>query len=140
MFQNDCIFCKIVAGDIPAHKVYEDEHCLAFLDIHPLARGHVLLIPKAHVRTMDELSPMQAGHVLSNLPGLVKSVSRAVEAEGVNILQNNGKAAHQEIMHVHVHIIPRTSGDAWQFNWPAMESAYSQDQAEELARKIREGQ
>jgi len=135
MSATDCIFCKIIAGQIPATKVLEDAACLAFLDVSPLADGHVLLIPKAHAQTLDELSADQAGAMLRNLPILVKAVQTATGCEGVNVLQNNGRAAHQFVPHVHFHIIPRNSGDAFHFNWPA--GKYPAGKAEELAAAIR---
>jgi histidine triad (HIT) family protein len=135
----ECIFCKIVQGQIPATKVLEDDHSIAFLDIGPLAKGHILLIPKAHAETMDDLSALQAGQMMANLPALVKAVQAATGCEGVNVLQNNGKVAHQEVMHVHVHVIPRTSGDSFRFNWPAMRDAYSGSEVQELAEKIKAG-
>jgi histidine triad (HIT) family protein len=137
MSKSDCIFCKILTGEIPASKIYEDEHCLAFLDIRPLAKGHTLLIPRQHAETIDQLSPMQAGQMLSNLPSLAKAVREASGAEGINVLQNNGKVAHQEVLHVHFHLIPRTAGDAFSFNWPAMDGAYQGDEAQTLAGEIR---
>lgn len=115
----NCIFCRIVAGQIPAQKVYEDSACLAFLDVGPLAEGHVLLIPKDHAETLGDLSAEQAAAMLRNLPALVRAVTKATGCAGVNVLQNNGKAAHQLVMHAHFHIIPRKEGDAFHFNWPA---------------------
>lgn len=134
---SNCIFCKIAAGEIPATKVYEDDVCLAFMDIGPLAEGHVLLIPKKHAETIDQMSPEQAGEMLRQLPLLVKAVQKATGAAGVNVLQNNGKAAHQEVPHVHFHIIPRKPGDAFHFNWPA--GSYPQGRMESLAEEIRQG-
>jgi len=135
MAASDCVFCKIVSGEISAAKVLEDASCVAFMDIGPLAEGHVLLIPKAHAETLDQLSAEQAGAVLRNLPALVSAVREATGCEGVNILQNNGRVAHQVVMHVHFHIIPRRGGDAFHFNWPA--GKYPPGQAEQLAEKIR---
>ncbi len=127
----DCIFCKIIAGQIPATKVYEDDVCLAFLDIGPLAEGHVLLIPKTHAVTLDQLPADSAGAMLRNLPALVKAVQAATACEGVNVLQNNGRVAHQVVPHVHFHIIPRKTGDAFHFNWPA--GQYPPGKMEQLA-------
>lgn len=132
---DDCIFCKIVSGEIPATKIFEDDACLAFMDIGPLAEGHVLLIPKTHAVTIDEMTPSDAGAMLKNLPALTRAVRIATQCQGVNILQNNGPVAHQEVMHVHFHIIPRKSGDAFHFNWPA--GKYPQGRLEQLAQKIR---
>lgn len=134
---TDCIFCRIARGEIPAMKVLEDAACLAFLDIGPLAEGHVLLIPKAHAQTLDQLSPDQAAAMLRHLPALVRAVRAATGCAGVNVLQNNGKAAHQEVPHVHFHVIPRNPGDAFGFNWPA--GKYPPGRAEQLVQAIREG-
>lgn len=133
---NDgCIFCKIIAGQIPATRIIEDDCCLAFLDIGPLAEGHVLLIPKSHAQTLDELSADQAAAMLRHLPALVKAVKTATSCQGVNVLQNNGPVAHQVVPHVHFHIIPRNGGDAFDFNWPA--GKYPPGRAAELAAAIR---
>lgn len=131
----DCIFCKIVAGEIPCAKLLEDDAAVAFLDIGPLADGHVLLIPKAHYETIDRMPADVAGHVLKHLPGLAKAVQSAVGSEGVNVLENNGRIAHQFVPHVHFHIIPRRAGDEFHFNWPA--GKYPPGRAEELAQAIR---
>jgi histidine triad (HIT) family protein len=135
MSAEDCIFCKIIAGDIPAARVVEDDDALAFMDIGPVAEGHVLLIPKAHVATADEMTAEQASRVLGHLPALVRAVRDVTGCEGVNILQNNGAVAHQVVMHVHFHVIPRTSGDAFDFNWPA--GKYPPGKAEQLAEDLR---
>ncbi|MDP7286739.1 MAG: HIT family protein [Phycisphaerae bacterium] len=137
MFDSNCLFCKIVAGDIPAMKVLEDDVCLAFMDIGPLADGHVLLIPKFHAETLDKLSIDHAGDMLKHLPALVHAVQAATSCQGVNVLQNNGVAAHQEVMHVHFHVIPRNEGDAFGFNWPS--GSYESGRMEELAEAIRKG-
>jgi len=115
----NCIFCRIVAGEIPCAKILETDEALAFLDIGPLAPGHVLLIPKWHVVKLDDMNASQAGAVLRHLPALGRAVRAAVGCEGYNILQNNGRCAHQEVMHVHFHVIPRNLDDEFNFNWPA---------------------
>jgi histidine triad (HIT) family protein len=132
---SDCIFCRIAAGEIPCTKVFEDASCVAFLDIGPLAEGHLLLIPKTHAATIDELPAEQAGAMLRNLPALVKAVRAATGCEGVNVLQNNGRVAHQVVMHVHFHVIPRKAGDEFHFNWPTRK--YPPGRGEELAACIR---
>ena len=124
MRDPDCIFCKILEGDIPAVKVLETPDCLAFMDIGPLAEGHVLLIPASHVETIDRMSATDAAAMLGQLPRLVRAVQAAAGCEGVNVLQNNGAVAHQEVMHVHFHIIPRNPGDAFRFNWPEIGRAH----------------
>jgi len=135
MVESECLFCRIVAGEIPAVKVLEDDACVAFMDIGPLADGHVLLIPKMHAVTLDELPADQAGAMLRNLPALVKAVQAATGCQGVNVLQNNGSVAHQVVMHVHFHVIPRNEGDAFGFNWPA--GSYPPGRMEELAEAVR---
>ena len=134
MANPDCIFCKIAAGDIPAIKVREDDASLAFMDVGPLAEGHVLLIPKTHAETLDDLSADQAAALGRHLPALVGAVKFATGCEGVNVLQNNGRVAHQVVPHVHFHIIPRNSGDKFSFNWPA--GKYPPGRAEQLAEAI----
>ena len=119
--ETDCIFCKMVAGEVSCTKVLDDENALAFMDIAPLAEGHVLLIPKEHYVTMGELPSDLAGAVFRHIPSLVHAVQSATGCEGVNVLQNNGSIAGQLVPHVHVHIIPRNPGGKFKFNWPAGE-------------------
>ncbi len=103
------IFGSILDGSIPCHRVYEDEHVLAFLDVNPLSPGHVLLIPKERVAHMHELSDDAAAAMGQVLPRLCRAVCAATGCTTYNLLQNNGADAHQEVMHVHMHIIPRTA-------------------------------
>lgn len=136
MSQNDCIFCRIAAGQIPSAKVLDTESALAFMDIGPLAEGHVLLIPKQHYATIDQMPAQQAAAMLAHLPALVAAVKKATGCSGVNVLQNNGATAHQLVPHVHFHIIPRNAGDAFHFNWPA--GKYPPGRMEELTAAIRQ--
>ena len=136
MRDPNCIFCKILDGEIPVVKVLETPECLAFLDIGPLAEGHVLLIPAGHYETVDQMPPEAAGAMLARLPRLVGAIKAATGCAGVNVLQNNGLAARQEVMHVHFHIIPRKAGDAFRFNWPV--GKYPQGRIEQLAEDIRQ--
>lgn len=115
----NCVFCKIVAGEIPSTKILETDEALAFLDINPLAPGHVLLIPKVHVAQIHDMKPSVAAAVMRHLPALGKAVKIATGCAGYNILQNNGRQAHQDVFHVHFHIIPRDEGDEFGFTWPA---------------------
>lgn len=131
----NCVFCKIVAGDVPCHKVYEDEQVLAFLDIAPLSAGHTVIIPKAHHVTLDQL-PAEALAALGRAAGTVgPAVADSVDCDGWNVLQNNGEAAGQVVMHVHFHIIPRTAGDNLGYRWPA--GKLDHDKAPQLAEAIR---
>ena len=101
------IFTRIIRGEIPAHKLFEDEHTLAFLDINPISRGHTLLIPKQEAVTMADLDDAHAAALGRALPRVCRAVIRATGCTAYNLLQNNGERAGQVVMHAHVHIIPR---------------------------------
>lgn len=107
----DCIFCKIINGEIPSEKVYEDDKVFAFMDINPLNDGHVLIIPKSHAGTIHEIGEDDFLAVMSATHKLAAAVRKALNPDGINLLQLNGKAANQVIPHLHVHIVPRWSGD-----------------------------
>ena len=107
----ETIFSKILRGEIPCHKVYEDERVLAFLDVNPLSRGHLLVIPKEPAATLDELSDDSAAALGRVLPRLCRALKRVTGVEAYNVLQNNGAGAHQAVFHVHFHIIPKTDAD-----------------------------
>lgn len=117
----DCIFCKIIAGQIPSHQVYEDEHVFSFLDIGPLSRGHTLIIPKGHWVTLDQMPDDVAAACGVAAKKIGSAVAKATGCEGWNVLQNNGAVAGQVVMHVHFHLIPRTDGDGLGYRWPAGE-------------------
>lgn len=116
---QDTIFGKIIDGEIPCHKVYEDEHVLAFLDVGPLSRGHTLVIPKERKAFVHELSDESCAAIGRVLPRLCRAVMQATGATDYNVLQNNGTAAHQVVMHVHFHIIPKTDSGGLGIGWPA---------------------
>lgn len=107
---SETIFSKIIRGEVPCHRVYEDTHVLAFLDLFPLSVGHTLVIPKEAKATMAELSDESAAGLGRALPRVCRAVMSATGASAYNLLQNNGSAAHQAVMHVHVHIIPKYEG------------------------------
>jgi histidine triad (HIT) family protein len=116
----DTIFSKILRGEIPCHKVYEDEHVLAFLDVGPLSHGHTLVIPKESAATLDGLSDEAAAALGRVLPRLCRAVRQVTGVADYNVLQNNGTAAHQAVHHVHFHIIPKPSAhDGLGIDWPA---------------------
>lgn len=108
---DDCIFCSIVAGDLPARTVYETDDVLAFLDATPLAPGHTLVIPKAHARHVGDLDDDLASDLFAAVTELTPRVQDAVDADAANVGINDGEAAGQEVPHVHVHVIPRFEGD-----------------------------
>lgn len=107
----DCIFCKIIEGEIPAETVYEDEKTLAFMDINPLNEGHLLIIPKRHAATIDEIDAADFLAVMSTTHKMAGAVVKAIGPDGLNLLQLNGKAANQMVPHLHVHIVPRWAED-----------------------------
>ncbi|HFH9840376.1 TPA: HIT family protein [Streptococcus suis] len=104
---SDCIFCKIVAGEIPASKVYEDDHVLAFLDITQVTKGHTLVIPKKHYRNVLDMDAEAAGKVFSVVPVLARQLKEKLGASGLNIVNNNEEAAGQTVFHTHIHLLPR---------------------------------
>lgn len=122
---DDCLFCKIVAGQIPCTKVAEDENCLTFMDINPISPGHTLVIPKRHCEAIHEMSPEEAAHIGRCLPALAAAVKAAVGAEGLNVLQNNGTCAGQAVAHLHFHLIPRWPGDGLGYRWPAKQADFA---------------
>jgi histidine triad (HIT) family protein len=113
----ETVFTKIIRGELPCHKVYEDDHILAFLDIMPLTKGHLLIIPKEPAETLDQLSDDSAAAIGRALPRLARAVMKVSGATAYNILQNNGAAAHQAVFHVHFHIIPRLGSDGLGITW-----------------------
>jgi histidine triad (HIT) family protein len=128
------IFDKILDGEIPCHKVYEDAHVLAFLDINPLSDGHTLVIPKERKAYLHELSDESAAAIGKVLPRLARAVMHATGAEAYNVLQNNGAAAHQAVFHVHFHIIPQHRGAGLGIGWKS--KSLDGEHAKALAEKI----
>ncbi|MGT2959064.1 histidine triad protein [Streptococcus bovimastitidis] len=106
---DDCIFCKIVNGEIPASKIYEDDDVLAFLDISQTTPGHSLLIPKKHVRNVLEMDADTASQTFYHLPKLARALQSATNAIGMNIVNNNEEIAGQTVFHAHIHLVPRYS-------------------------------
>lgn len=136
MQDSDCIFCKIAQGEIPALRLWETDACLAFLDVAPLARGHVLLIPKQHFQDIRDIPADVFCSLTSQLPALAAAVVRATNATGLNLLQNTGRSSGQAVFHLHFHLIPRTEGDGLGYRWNAGD--YESGQAEEVQSRILE--
>ncbi len=131
----ETIFTKIINGEIPCHKLYEDELVLSFLDVAPLSPGHALVIPKEPAVTMDALSDESAAAIGRVLPRLCRALKQATGTTAYNILQNNGSAAHQAVMHLHFHIIPKPSEEqGLGIRWPA--SRLDPGQAADLAERV----
>jgi len=114
------IFSRIISGELPCHRVYEDERVFAFLDVFPVSRGHTLVVPKEAVPTLDALSDESAAAIGRVLPRICRAVLQGTGATAFNVLQNNGKAAHQAVLHVHFHIIPHyENGQGLGIQWKA---------------------
>ena len=131
----DCVFCKIVAGEIPAHKIYEDADTFAFLDAHPTAPGHTLVVPKKHVRNIFDIDDNTLATVMKTVRRVAPAVRDGVGGHGVHVNSNHEAAAGQIVFHIHFHIIPRHDRGEFEFTWPKLEESETKEAA--LARAIR---
>ncbi len=131
---DNCIFCKIAAGEIPSATVYEDENFRAILDIAPAHKGHVIVLPKTHAADLLSCDEAVAAKALPVVQKVARAVKSTLQCDGINILQNNGTAAGQTVFHLHIHIIPRYDGDGILPVWP--QGAYAEGEAAELAARI----
>ena len=131
---SDCIFCKIIKGEIPCTKVYEDDNVLAFLDIGPVNKGHTLVIPKEHHETILDMPEELLCAVASAVKKVSKAIAHGTGCDGFNVLQSNYKASGQLVPHYHAHIIPRLESDGLK-HWP--QGKYDEGEADEIAEKIR---
>ena len=133
---SDCIFCKIIGGEIPCFKLYEDEDTLAFMDINPANEGHALVIPREHAQDVYSVSDGAIAATAITASKIAAAINRTLEIEGLNLLQCNGPAAAQSVNHFHMHVLPRQIGDDLKLNWgiePGNMEAIGQ-----LAERIRE--
>ena len=131
---EDCIFCKIVDGKIPAAKVYEDDKVISFIDILPANKGHCLVVPKKHTQTLVEMSDEDLAATIKAAKRVAKALSLSFGA-GFNIVMNNGKEAGQVVNHSHMHVIPRFQKDRLRIKWSHLK--YEGDEMKEYAEKIR---
>ena len=131
----NCIFCKIVAGEVPCFKLCEDADTLAFMDINPVHDGHCLVIPKAHSPNVFEIAPEDFAAAARTAAKLAKAVNAAVQPDGINLMQANGEGAGQSVWHFHLHIIPRRSDDGLLFNWDPKPGDHAR--IDEIAERIR---
>ncbi len=131
---DDCIFCKIANGQIPSNTVYEDNNIRAVLDLSPAAKGHTLVIPKEHFADALCADKETLGNVYAAASKAANAVKKAMNCDGINIVQNNGAAAGQTVMHLHVHIIPRYEGDERIVTWTQHKS--DSDEQAKIASKI----
>ncbi len=133
---NSCIFCSIIAGEIPSAQVYRDSDFVVIMDKYPINQGHTLVIPVKHYDTLLHMPPAEVGKLYAAVPAVAKAVVSAVGADGFNVGQNNGIAANQIVPHVHVHVIPRFADDSPDGKWPQRRVADMKELGE-FAEKIR---
>jgi histidine triad (HIT) family protein len=131
---NNCIFCKIINGEIPAKKVYEDEKVLAFLDVNPISKGHTLIIPKAHFENIFDIKDDNLKEIISEGKKISMLLKEKLNADGVNLLHASGKDAQQSVFHFHLHVVPRYSGDELD-TWP--KSSYKELNFDEVIQKLK---
>ena len=134
--KDDCIFCKIAAGEIPSNTIYEDDSYRVILDLGPAARGHALILPKEHYADIYELPDEKAGEVFRLAKKMAGKMKSALRCDGFNVVQNNGEIAGQTVFHFHMHLIPRYENDGQKIGWTPGEP--SQEELQETARIIRE--
>lgn len=132
---DDCIFCKIIKGEIPSHKVYEDENVLAFLDVNPVSKGHTLVVPKKHVEDIHGTEDMT--YMWEAIVKVTDAIDEALEPEGFNIDQNNGEVAGQEVFHMHFHVTPRYTGDEIQLSYDRTDLEEGESIAETISREFK---
>ena len=113
----DCLFCKIILGQIPSFKIFEDDEILAFMDVNPVAAGHALVIPKFHSKDIHETPAEWVGIAFAGAKRVARAVGKTLEPAGINIVQANGPGAKQSVFHLHVHVIPRSMDDGLTMNW-----------------------
>jgi histidine triad (HIT) family protein len=139
MSHEDCIFCKIVHGEMPSAKVYEDDQVYAFLDISQVTKGHTLVIPKKHVKDVYDMSPETAGELFARVPKIVYAIKKTFEPQGINLLNNNEPAAGQVVFHSHIHIIPRYGeNDGFSYKGESHTDDYTSEDLQDIAAKIGE--
>jgi histidine triad (HIT) family protein len=135
---SDCIFCKIIKGEIPSAKVFENDDVVAFLDISQVTKGHTLVIPKVHKENIFELTPEIASKLFEVVPEISNAIKKAYNPIGLNLLNNNGEKAGQSVFHYHLHIIPRYGeGDGFGAVWKTHEKDYSPQDLQNIAEYIR---
>ncbi len=117
MKKDDCIFCKIAAGEIPSSTVYEDEYFRAILDLGPASKGHTIILPKNHYEDLCDLGPEEAARVLPVAAKIGRAMKKGLGCAGFNLVQNNGEAAGQTVHHFHMHVIPRYEGGPEMIGW-----------------------
>src|SRR5690625_1056110 len=137
MLHDDCLFCKIISGDIPSAKVYEDEHVYAFMDISQVTTGHTLVIPKVHTKNIYETPADIASELFKKVPMIANAVKKAYNPIGLNLLNNNEVSAGQSVFHLHIHIIPRYGkSDGFDAKWETRNDEFTAADLQQIANKI----
>ena len=134
MIKLDCIFCKIISGELPSYKVFEDEFTFAFLDINPISKGHTLILPKRHAVKLTDLNAVKSEKLMRGLQKVLSGIEGALNPEGLNIFANQCEIAGQVVPHLHFHIVPRETGDGMEFITP--KATLSEDEFIEVSKKI----
>ena len=138
MKHDDCLFCKIIDGELPSAKVYEDDHVYAFMDISQVTTGHTLVIPKVHTRDIYETPAEVASELFSRVPKIAQAIKKVYNPAGMNLLNNNEIMAGQSVFHLHIHIIPRygDDNDGFDIKWVTHNDEFSMEKLNEIANKI----
>lgn len=137
MGHEDCIFCKIIDGEIPSAKVYEDDYVYAFLDISQVTKGHTLVIPKTHTKNIYETPEDVAREFFARIPKIANAIKATYKPIGMNLLNNNEKPADQSVFHLHIHLIPRYGeNDGYSANWVPHTDEYSTEDLQTIAKEI----
>ena len=132
--ENQCVFCKIIAGEIPSATIYEDEDFKVIMDISPEAKGHAIMLPKKHFANLYEMDDQSASKALIVARKVATAMREELGCEGLNLVQNNGEAAGQTVFHFHMHLIPRYQGDKVNVTWE--QGSYGDGEAEQIAAAI----
>jgi len=135
MPKADCIFCKVIDGQIPCEKVYEDDTAVAILDINPVRPGHTLVLPRKHVQDFDSCDAQLLARLIQSVQAAARKVMKGMNAGGFNVTVLNGTAAGQEVFHLHFYVVPRNSGDGASMGWP--HHKYREGEMAEVAGRIR---
>jgi histidine triad (HIT) family protein len=133
---EDCLFCKIIKGEIPSKKIYDDEYCTAFLDINPANPGHTLVVPKQHSQTIYEIDERVLSRTIIAVKKIAQNLKDKMNADGINVIQNNGREAGQIVYHFHFHVIPRFKNDNVIITYPKAD--VEEKDFEEIQKKLKE--
>jgi histidine triad (HIT) family protein len=135
MAHEECIFCKVLLGEIPGERIHEDDHAIAVMDINPWTRGHAVVFPRKHAADLFDIEDEQLEHVAVAAKRVAEKMRATLDCDGVNLLQSNGRAAWQTIFHLHVHVIPRYDGDPLEL--PTRPQPAKPEELAEVAKEIR---